>query len=524
MFEQLMQRVEQMAKPSLEQVKQLVREYFVTEWQDANDVFWCMQRDKSIPASEEMTALEGNIKLLQASLADNEYGEGIHTSTQRLASDHGYSLRPLDEEYDLLCQGIVRALIQKRHILIEKIKGNFSGAYPQDPYFMGIDDPGLPPIPDTAKAPTAAASQNSQMKLAPAIDMYIKELRFRKISEKTVEDKKRSLGWAVDLLGGPDRILASITSREVRDLRHVIEHLPKSFSTNSKYKGMQIRDIITEPDIDPVDTETAIKQFGAFKSFMRWVDEQGYLEGKPSPAANISIKRIRNKGKPRYPFSHEQLVAIFSSSPLYSGCASPGRRSKPGHLIYKDSYYWIPLVGLLTGMRLGEIAQLLVSDICKSKGVWCFNVTKGEDDGSDDKRLKTDSSEREVPFHPILIQLGFLDFVEEAKKRDPKGRIFHHVKRAATGSFSSNFSKWFSRYLIATKIKTKKTSFHSFRHSFADACRIARLGDSVQKALMGHADESVSARYGSKLKAAEVVEDIKLLKFDYGLERLFPQK
>jgi len=42
--------------------------------------------------------------------------------------------------------------------------------------------------------------------------------------------------------------------------------------------------------------------------------------------------------------------------------------------------------------------------------------------------------------------------------------------------------------------------FHSFRHGFVDRCRAIRLsvGESVEKALVGHVDGETLAQYGSE--------------------------
>ena len=61
------------------------------------------------------------------------------------------------------------------------------------------------------------------------------------------------------------------------------------------------------------------------------------------------------------------------------------------------SHFWIPLIGLYTGMRLEEIAQIYVSDVRKAKGVWCIDVNEDKPD----KHVKTGA--RLVPLHPVLV-------------------------------------------------------------------------------------------------------------------------
>jgi integrase len=46
-------------------------------------------------------------------------------------------------------------------------------------------------------------------------------------------------------------------------------------------------------------------------------------------------------------------------------------------------------------------------------------------------------------------------------------------------------------------VKDPKKSIHSLRHSMKDALRNSGCPDELGKALLGHADGSVAARYGS---------------------------
>ena len=77
----------------------------------------------------------------------------------------------------------------------------------------------------------------------------------------------------------------------------------------------------------------------------------------------------------------------------------------------KPYQYWIPLVALFTGARQNEIAQLYQDNFKVIDGIPCIHIAKTHDD----QNLKTKSSIRHVPIHPILAQLGFLDFLIDMK-------------------------------------------------------------------------------------------------------------
>ena len=61
------------------------------------------------------------------------------------------------------------------------------------------------------------------------------------------------------------------------------------------------------------------------------------------------------------------------------------------------------------------------------------------------------------------------------------------------------WSKWFGQYLRKLEIKDDASKvFHSFRHSFIDAMRTARINEELSLALVGHGKGSVHQAYGAK--------------------------
>ncbi len=179
----------------------------------------------------------------------------------------------------------------------------------------------------------------------------------------------------------------------------------------------------------------------------------------------------------------------------------------------RDGKYWIPLIALYSGMRLGEIVQLLVSDIKSDDGVTYFDIRRGE---GEKKQIKTLSSIRRVPVHKTLIELGLSDHLAAARAARPKERLFEDIKPGANGDFSHNFSKWFGRYLREVGAKTPKTTFHSFRHNFKDALVAASVPENYARMLMGHSDDGVHGLYGTGIPIKLL--DTELQKIAYPLD------
>lgn len=228
---------------------------------------------------------------------------------------------------------------------------------------------------------------------------------------------------------------------------------------------------------------------------------------KGKATTKIGAGHARNA---RLPFSEEQLKALLSS-PLFTGCKSLASCHRTGNLIPKDSYkYWVPLVGLYSGMREQEILQLHCEDLLQYKGIWVFSVNSLHED----KRLKTPQSERRVPIHLDLIELGLLEHLENQRHKGHQ-RLFPDAALSCDGTYSSTFSKWFSRYLTNIGIKTKKTCFHSFRHNLKDNFRNVGESDELSEHFCGRKTGSTAERYGSAYSIERFYEALHKLEFNY---------
>lgn len=74
----------------------------------------------------------------------------------------------------------------------------------------------------------------------------------------------------------------------------------------------------------------------------------------------------------RRPFTIAELRTMFAAAPYPAGP--------------RDVWFWLPLLGLFTGARLGELAQLDTSDVAQRDGVLVLLI---REDAVTNKRLKT---------------------------------------------------------------------------------------------------------------------------------------
>jgi hypothetical protein len=92
-------------------------------------------------------------------------------------------------------------------------------------------------------------------------------------------------------------------------------------------------------------------------------------------------------------------------------------------------------------------------------------------------------------------------------------RFFEDAPLANDGTYSSTFSKWFSRYLENIEIKTDKTSFHSLRHNMKDFFRHIEESDELAENFMGRSTGSTGEAYGSGFSLERFSEALHKIKF-----------
>ena len=124
-------------------------------------------------------------------------------------------------------------------------------------------------------------------------------------------------------------------------------------------------------------------------------------------------------------------------------------------MIIKDARFWLPLIALFTGMRLGEIIQLRCGDVRQVDGVWVIDLNT-----SDGNRLKNINSQRMVPIHSELMKIGLIDYAEKTNA-DGHERLWPEFWKNKHGCYSTSYSNWFSRYKNLIGLTDPKKTFHS---------------------------------------------------------------
>jgi len=293
--------------------------------------------------------------------------------------------------------------------------------------------------------------------ISKLIDEYIEITERQKdLREKTLIEYKNNLDLMVEIIG--DFPINQLSHKHGRLLSATLEKLPPRRKTDGRYINKSVKQILKLNIDNPMDNRTVNKLIQRCSSWLNWVIRNGYyterniFHGKSIPS---------NKGKntiTRHPFSSEQLKLIFNKK-VYL------QRTLSSTSPCKFVFYWIGILGLHQGTRLQELCQLHLKDIYPLNKIWVIDIN----DNSKDKKLKTPNSNRIIPLHQTLIDLGFLNYLN-ILEQNGKERVFHELSLGRDG-YTKNPSRFFNDYLRELDIKTDsaKYDFHCLRHNCNNA-------------------------------------------------------
>lgn len=180
-------------------------------------------------------------------------------------------------------------------------------------------------------------------------------------------------------------------------------------------------------------------------------------------AAQASGKEVH---KERDEWTQEELARLFGLE-VWQHYKVPDKANAG-----LDAAYWVTLIGLFTGCRITEAAQLLVDDLEERSGVWFVSFTETEDEQS----LKGEASHRTIPLPQKLIDLGLIEY-REAIKAAGQVWLFPAVTKDSQNNAGGGLSKWFSALKISQGFRSEVV-FHSFRGSINT--QLMRLGFPVE--------------------------------------------
>ena len=322
--------------------------------------------------------------------------------------------------------------------------------------------------------------------ISVGIENYLDERG--KIRTKSLDEIKNSLNMMIEEWG--DTRIGSITREMTTNFKGHIRKLPRNRNKNPKYRDKDFHELVKMNVKDKIHTTTVNKHLGYCTSFYEWSVNHGY--SNTNPFKGLKLKKESRPRDERDRFSELELKKIFQKENyIHYTKIEEGRYE----------LYWSCLIGVFSGMRMGEITQLYLDNIKEVKGNqrnkrWCFDIVVEPE--RTDKHLKNQSSRRIVPIHDNLLELGLIEFIELLKKKDPKRERLFQELPYRDGNYNQNVSRFFNkRYLPSLELKTDKKNFHSFRHTVSDHLKQKGIEPHFINELLGHSTGNIDLeRYG----------------------------
>lgn len=300
------------------------------------------------------------------------------------------------------------------------------------------------------------------------------------------------LNKLASLVGGPEKMLHEVSEEDCVDAAEKFSDLSPHESKRSQGKK----------GVGTVSAGTVKDTLILWQSFFSWAIRTKRYAGE-NPIKEIPRPSENNEEVGAEPFSPEELKKIFQPQ-VFAAMKRPHQ-------------FWAPLIGLFTGMRSNEVAQLRLMDFIEDDGVSCINITHDPRRGT---RTKNAASKRKLPIHPTLWAIGLQDYLDDLKELGAD-RLFPNLPAdKKTGKRERYLSRDFNEELLPKLgIHQPRTKvFHSFRDTVTGKLALGKINPAHIADWLGHAREGTeSEHYIAKLTRPEQVQHILPL-LVYGLD------
>jgi integrase len=161
----------------------------------------------------------------------------------------------------------------------------------------------------------------------------------------------------------------------------------------------------------------------------------------------------------------------------------------------RPSLRWAHWIMAFTGMRAGEVLQLIGADVQREGPVWFLDIH--EDTAGNSVK---NGRRRRVPIHPALLAEGFITFAEKVAAGEPLFPDKRPDKFGQQGGRAWNVVGKWVRQTVGIE-DPRKAPDHSWRHRMEDELRAVEAPEDARDAILGHARKTTGRVYGVRGEA-----------------------
>lgn len=439
------------ARLSAAQINALVKQYVTEALQEGEE-----DRASRVVSADEQEA----ISLVYAERLAETQGEltthdlrKVSPTADELLQAHGIQLDPSSPEYHRLCLELLKAQQVVFKIEMERWEGNYLS---DAPYQAASQRNGFPaPSPPSAGFPPSSPTLLASPLLSQGLVGYLEHIKDR--APATLRERKAVLQKFAQAIG--DKSLGEYTKRDLITYRDSLKETKKG---------------------RPLSRSRVNTVLGHLSTFFSWTIKHDYHAG-PNPVTGLTFENVEDRSHDS--FGDEALSVLFTHPDYLQqrSVTSSGASLRSGR-------YWLPLCLLFSGARREEIAGCPLEDLKEDPAsrVLYFNLRFDKETG---RRLKNKASIRRVPVHSALLQLGFLDYVQQVKDSGATILFPSPLVRSGTSQATSGgaVGKWFAR-LIKQVFPTdkRKLTLHSLRSTAITRLHDKGIKGEIVRALVGH--------------------------------------
>jgi integrase len=382
---------------------------------------------------------------------------------------------------------------------------------PVDPYFRRQAVHTSVEVKLTSRVPAPAEQRGTA--LETAVRLYLVKKEAKNLSQSNVDEIARVLRWLMEQLT-PSRSLDAVQKVEMRKFRTDIARMDRT----QRGRKAAFKDRLTDSDVDQIASVTALKYWRYVQAFFAWAFAEGHCENDPSVGLILEAKKGQTANSPEA-FTSEELQLLLTT-PIYTGYRSRDRVADVGECHTRGGHWWAGMLMMWTGMRAGELSQLLVSDFALNDPIPHVKIRREDSSGKIVKTVKNKGAVRDTPLAPVMFELGLAQFIENRSKAGLDVRVFREFRLGAGGRSSDGMTKFWSAYLKRFGLWKVGRATHVWRHTVIAMLRANEVSDEESGAYVGHSPRSVTAGYGGKFPLTRKLKTLEKLDFGFDVVAL----
>ncbi|MGX1104718.1 integrase [Bradyrhizobium elkanii] len=356
-------------------------------------------------------------------------------------------------------------------------------------------------------APTGEAAEDNSCRMSDVLAEFLKPLdRKRKHTAKGRGEAEPVIQFAIDFLDNPR--MDELTDAKWKQLDEALpdipnrDNIPRRFA-KTLFQRYKYAEETKWSQLERVTTTTIKSRYwaGLYKFVDFAIAEKHYCGPRPK---FVCIDPENLAPLPRDAFDDDELLTLLRL-PLFTGCKNRVHVWQPGRYFVQSHIYWGFLICILTGMRPGEVGQLKCADIRTDGEFYYFDLRPfdarhGRVAVKDLRNLKTNAAGRVIPIHPLLIELGLLDRMQDLMDKQEE-RLFPewdaYTRKDGTIRWSQPLSKAWQYVKTKLKLNRADLTLYSTRHLMADWLDNDAIAQRTRDRILGHASD-VRGRMAAK--------------------------